>query len=114
MFTVIINKLKVRTFIGVKLNERKKKQTLHVSIKFSYNIKKKSNLDKINNLISYSDVIKLIKNYIESSRFKTLEKLITESKNELNKKFQMKNLSVRISKPTIAKKLESHSISVTK
>ena len=37
-----------------------------------------------------------------------------ESKNELNKNFQIKNLSVRISKPIIAKKLESNSISVTK
>ena len=114
MFTVIIDKLKVRTFIGVNLNERKKKQILHVSIKFSYNIKKKSNIDNINNLISYSEVIKFIKHYIESSRFKTLEKLIMESKNELNKNFQIKNLSVRISKPIIAKKLESNSISVTK
>ena len=37
MFTVIIDKLKVRTFIGVNLNERKKKQILHVSIKFTEN-----------------------------------------------------------------------------
>ena len=45
MFTVRINKLKVRTKIGVSVQERKKQQLLLVSIKFSYKVSNKKNVD---------------------------------------------------------------------
>ena len=56
MFTVKIVKLKVRTKIGVSVQERKKHQLLLVSLKFSYKINHNKNLDTINNLISYTNI----------------------------------------------------------
>ena len=113
MFTVRINKLKVRTKIGVSIKERRKKQLLLVSLKFSYKVNKNQNIDNINNLISYTDIKKSLKTYIESSRCRTLEKLIIECSQMLRKRFKIQNVSIEIEKSDVAKKYGCQSISVS-
>ena len=114
MFTLRINKLKVRTKIGVSIKERRKKQLLFVSINFSYKVNNKKNVDNINNLTSYTDIKKYLKTYIESSRCRTLEKLIMECSHKLRKQFKIQNVYIEIEKPEVAKKYECQSISVSK
>ena len=113
MFAVRINKLKVRTKIGVSIQERRKKQLLLVSLKFSYKVNKNQNIDNINNLISYTDIKKSLKTYIESSRCRTLEKLIIECSQMLRKRFKIQNVSIEIEKSDVAKKYGCQSISVS-
>ena len=114
MFTVRINKLKIRTKIGVSILERKKQQLLLISLKFSYKVNKNKNVDNINNLTSYTDIKKFLKTYIETSRCRTLEKLIIECSQRLRKQFKIHNVSIEIEKPEVAKKYECQSISVSK
>ena len=114
MFTVKISKLKVYARIGVYDVENRKPQLLLVTLKFSYKVNKDKNLDHIDNLKSYSEVKHFIKKYIESSRYKTLEKLIIESSKSLKKKFKIKNISLKVEKPETAKKYGCLSVSVTK
>jgi len=114
MFTININKLKVYTKIGVSLKERKQNQLLFVSLRFSYKVGKKKDVNDINNLKSYSDIIKSLKKYIESSRYKTLEKLIIGCSNILRKKHKIKNILIEIEKPKISKQFKAQSISVSK
>ena len=114
MFTVKIHKLKVHTKIGVSIQERKKKQLLLVSIKFSYKVNNNKNADNISNLISYTDIKKFIKTYIESTRFQTLEKLIIECSQKIRRRFKIQNVSLEIEKPEVAKKYGCQSVSVSK
>ena len=114
MFTIKINKLKVRTKNGILATERSKRQLLLVTLMFSYKVIKNKNLNHIGNLKSYSEIKHFIKTYIESSRYKTLEKLIIESSKALKKKFKIQNISLEIEKPEIAKKYGCLSVSVTK
>ena len=114
MFTIKISKLKVHSRIGVSTTENTKSQLLLVTLKFSYKVNKNKNLNHINNLISYSKVKHFIKEYIKSSRYKTLEKLIVESSKVLKKKFKIQNISLEIEKPETAKKYGCLSLSVTK
>ena len=114
MFKILIKKLKVKTNIGVTEKERRNKQLLFLSLSFKYSTKKIFDNDNIDNLISYSDVIKYVKNYVENSKFKTLEKLIIQTKNILEKKFKTKELHITIEKPEVAKKYKCSSISVSK
>ena len=114
MFTVKINKLKVHARIGVSATENAKSQPLLVTLKFSYKVNKNKNLDHIGNLKSYSKIKNFIKEYIKSSRYKTLEKLIIESSKVLKKKFKIQNISLEIEKPETAKKYGCLSVSVTK
>ena len=114
MFTVRINKLKVRTKIGVSVQERKKQQLLLASIKFSYKVNSSKNVNYINNLTSYTDIKIFLKTYIETSQCRTLEKLIVECSQKLRKRFKIQNISIEIEKPEVAKKYECQSISVSK
>jgi len=114
MFTVKIVKLKVRTKIGVTAQERKKLQLLLISLKFSYKIHHNKNSDTINNLISYTDIIKHLKTYVTSSRCKTLEKLIVVCSQKLRKHFNIQKVSIEIGKPEVAKKYGCQSVSVSK
>ena len=114
MFTVRINKLKVRTKIGVSIKERRKKQLLFVSVNFSYKVNNKKNVDNINNIISYTNITRFLKTYIETSRCKTLEKLIIECSQKLRKQFKIQNVFIEIEKPEVAKKYGCQSISVSK
>ena len=114
MFTVKISKLKIHARIGVFATENTKPQPLLVTLKFSYKVNKNKNVDYIDNLKSYSEVKHFIKKYIESSRYKTLEKLIIESSKALKKKFRIQNISLEVEKPETAKKYGCLSVSVTK
>ena len=64
MFIIKINKLKIYANIGVSDQERKKKQPLLVSLKFSYRVSQNKNVNDIKNLKSYSDIIQSTKKYI--------------------------------------------------
>ena len=114
MFAVKISKLKVYARIGVYAVESRKPQLLLVTLKFSYKVNKNKNVNRIDNLQSYSEVKHFIKKYIESSRYKTLEKLIIESSKALKKKFRIQNISLEVEKPETAKKYGCLSVSVTK
>ena len=114
MFTVKISKLKVHAKIGVLAVESSTPQPLLVTLKFSYKINKNKNVNNINNLKSYSEIISFIKKYIESSRYKTLEKLLLETSQALKVKFKIQNITLKIEKPKTAIKYKCHSISVTK
>lgn len=104
----------VRTNIGVSVYERKRKQLLLVSIKFSYKVHSNKNVNNLDSLISYTDIKKFLKTYIESSRCRTLEKLIIECSQRLCKRFKIQNVSIEVEKPEVAKKYGCQSISVSK
>ena len=114
MFEIVIKQIKIKTNIGVTEKERRSKQLLYLSLSFKYNTKKSFDINNIDSLISYSEIIKFVKNYVKNSKFKTLEKLIIEIKIELEKKFKIKDLHVTIEKPEVAKKYKCSSISVSK
>ena len=114
MFTVKISKLKVHTRIGVYAAENRKSQLLLVTLQFSYKVNTKKNVDNITNLKNYSAIKYFLKEYIKSSRYKTLEKLIIESSKALKKKFKIQNISLEVEKPKTAKKYGCLSVSVTK
>ena len=114
MFTVKISKLKVRAKIGVFAAESSIPQSLLVTLKFSYKVDKNKNANDINNLKSYSEIINFLKKYIESSKYKTLEKLIMECSKNLKQMFKIKNISLKIEKIETAKKYGCQSVSVTK
>ena len=113
MFRVEIINLKTYAVIGISDKERKKKQLLKVNLSFNYSVLKNKDLNDINNLKDYSLIIFFVKKYINQSRYKTLEKLITETSKVISKKFELKNISVKINKTEVAKKYGSESLSVS-
>ena len=111
-YFIEIEDLKVDTIIGVFDEERLKPQTILISIKCQLDIDHNQDLDNIENVTSYSDIKKEIVTFVSASQYKTLEKLITELKKQLDNQFPIKIEKLEINKIEIAKKYNAKKVSV--
>ena len=112
-FFIEIEDLKVDTIIGVFDEERLKPQTILISIKCQLDLDHNQDLDNIENVTSYSDIKKEIVTFVSASQYKTLEKLITELKKQLDNQFPIKIEQLEINKIEIAKKYNAKKVSVS-
>ena len=112
-FFIEIEDLKVDTIIGVFDEERLKPQTILISIKCHLDLDHNQDLDNIENVTSYSDIKKEIVTFVSASQYKTLEKLITELKKQLDNQFPIKIEKLEINKIEIAKKYNAKKVSVS-
>ena len=112
-FFIEIEDLKVDTIIGVFDEERLKPQTILISIKCQLDLDHNQDLDNIENVTSYSDIKKEIVTFVSASQYKTLEKLITELKKQLDNQFPIKIEKFEINKIEIAKKYNAKKVSVS-
>ena len=114
MFEVEIKNLKTKARLGIKVKERKKFQTLFVTVRFKYQITRNKSLDDLKNLKDYSTIVKFLKLFIEKSSYKSLERLVFECSHSLEKKFKVKKVFISINKAKVAKRYGCESLSVSK
>ena len=81
MFEVEIKNLKIKAHIGITDKERKNSQPLIVTFRFQYSVSKTNQLEDIKYLKDYSAITKSLKLFIESSCYKSLEKLVVACSN---------------------------------
>lgn len=93
---IYIQDLTFDCIIGILDFERKQKQKVIVNISFDYVYSK-------NYFIDYSKVSKYIKKKMIKKKFKLLEDAIFYFEKKLNKKYKIKNLNIKITKPNILK-----------
>ncbi len=97
---VYIEKLTFKTIIGILPFERVKKQKVIVDLSFKYIFSSKNNSD---DFIDYSEVSSLVKITMKKKKFKLIEDAILTLEKKIYKKFKLKNLKIKISKPDILK-----------
>tara|TARA_Y100000590_G_scaffold340429_1_gene388249 strand:- start:806 stop:1150 length:345 start_codon:yes stop_codon:yes gene_type:complete len=114
MFKVEIKNLKTKAKIGITLQERKKFQTLLVTICFQYKINNIKLLDDIKYLKDYSSIIKFLRLFIQNSKYKSLERLTSECVSVIEKQYGIKKAFVSINKIDVAKRYQCESINVSK
>jgi FolB domain-containing protein len=110
MFQVEIKNLKTKAHIGIIYKERQRSQPLTVTLRFQYNVAKISQLDDIKYLKDYSAITKSLKLFIETSRYKSLEKLIVECSKEMKKKFKLNKVYISINKVAVVKRYGCESL----
>lgn len=91
---VYIDHLTFYCIIGILDFERKTKQQVVVDVSFEYNYKNKEFID-------YAQVAKIVEKTMKKQKFKLIEEAIIYLEKKLTKKFAMKNLVIKISKPNI-------------
>ncbi|MFW2307199.1 dihydroneopterin aldolase [Aliarcobacter butzleri] len=91
-----IENLTFKCIIGILDFERVKKQKVIINLSFEYAF---SN-DKF---IDYSEVVDLIKQTMKKEKFQLIEDAILYLTKLLNQTYEIKNLKLKISKPTILK-----------
>lgn len=93
---VYIEDLTFKCIIGILDFERVKKQKVIINLHFDYEFKD----DKF---INYAEVSSLIKKIMKKEKFELLEDVILTVEKRLSSKYEIKNLNLKISKPTILK-----------
>ena len=91
-----IENLEFKCIIGILDFERVKKQKVIINLSFEYNF---SN-DKF---IDYAQVADLLKKTMKKEKFQLIEDAILYLTKLLNQTYEIKNLKLKISKPTILK-----------
>ena len=113
MFKVEIKNLSIEANIGITAKERAKKQLLKVTLSFIYYVKNTLDLNNIENVKDYSEITKYLKEKIKNSNSHTLENLIIKLSKDLEKKFKIKDIKIKINKTAVAKKYGAESLSVS-
>lgn len=93
---VYIENLTFKCIIGILDFERVKKQKVIINLYFDYEFKD----DKF---INYAEVSSLIKKIMKKEKFELLEDAILTIESKLTSKYEIENLNLKISKPTILK-----------
>ena len=114
MFEVEIKNLKTKAKIGISSKERTKFQTLLITCRFKYSIIKKEKIDDIKYLKDYSSIVKFLKEFVQKSKYKSIERLTFECANILEKKYKLKKVFISVNKIEVAKRYGCESISVSK
>ncbi|MCG3685564.1 dihydroneopterin aldolase [Aliarcobacter butzleri] len=91
-----VENLEFKCIIGILDFERVKKQKVIINLSFEYDF---SNDD----FIDYSEVVDLIKQTMKKEKFQLIEDAILYLTKLLNQTYEIKNLKLKISKPTILK-----------
>ncbi|RXK00572.1 dihydroneopterin aldolase [Arcobacter sp. CECT 8989] len=94
---ISIEKLTFKCIIGILDFERIKKQRVIIDIFFEYDF-----LDK-GSFIDYSKVAAKVEKTMKEKKFELLEDAIATIEKQLKKKYPIKNLKIKISKPDILK-----------
>ena len=113
MFKVEIKNLSIKANIGITAKERAKKQLLKVTLSFIYSVKNSLDLNNIENVKDYSSITKYLKEQIKNSNSHTLENLIIKLSKDLEKKYKIKDIKIKINKTAVAKKYGADSVSVS-
>ena len=113
MFKVEIKNLSIKANIGITDKERAKNQLLNVTFSFNYFVNNSLNLNNIENVKDYSSITIYLKEKIKNSNSHTLEHLIIKISKDIEKKFKIKNIKIKINKTAVAKKYGADSVSVS-
>ena len=99
MDKVIIRDLLIRGIIGINPDERVKKQDILVNIVLFTDISRAAGTDDIDDAANYKDISKQIIDFIESSSFFLVERLVTEIARLILTDYPIGRVQVRVEKP---------------
>lgn len=96
---IFIHGLKVRCIIGIFAWERKIRQKISLDLEFPADIQKAARRDRIEDTVDYKKISKHTLAFVEKSRFFLIETLAEKLAAELLKKFELREITIRLSKP---------------
>ena len=99
MDLVFIEGLTVFAQIGVYDWEQQIKQKLQFDIEMAWDFQKAAQTDDVQYCLNYAEVSEFVANYAASKPFLLLERLAYEVADELQQRFQIPWLKIRLSKP---------------
>lgn len=108
-----IENLRLRTFIGIKEDEKKNRQDVIINIWIHYSADKAVQSNEIEEALNYRTVTKKVVKHVESGRFLLLERMTEEVLSVVMESPQIIWAEVKIDKPGALRFSDSVSISLS-
>ncbi len=100
---IFINKIPIKTIIGVNDDERVNKQKIIISLTLYVDVPKAGKQDNINQVISYYEVTEFVEDYVSKTKFLLLETLAENIVSKIFLNFNIFAIKLRIEKPKAIK-----------
>jgi D-erythro-7,8-dihydroneopterin triphosphate epimerase len=113
MATIYIKNLRLRTIIGIEDGERTHKQDIIINAQIEVNIDTPAQSDNINDAFNYKTITKKIIEFVESSDYFLLEKLVDQLLKLIMQDEQAITTTVEVDKPAALRFSDSVSIKQT-
>lgn len=111
---IFLEQLEVKCKIGIFDWERKIKQKVYVDMEIPVNIKRAAKTDNIKDAVDYKTISKHIIKFISESEYFLIEALIENLAQSILKKFKVKEITLRISKPGAIRGSKNIGIEITR
>lgn len=111
---IFIQGLSAKCLIGIFDWERKIRQKITVDLEFPADIRKAARRDRIEDTVDYKKISKHTLTFIEKSKFFLVETLAEKLAAELLKKFKLKQVKIRLSKPGALRFTQNVGIEITR
>jgi dihydroneopterin aldolase len=96
---IFLQGLEVSCIIGTLPRERRKKQKVIIDLEFPAPIRRAARRDDLRDALNYKKIAEQITTLVSKSRFYLLETLAEHLAQTLLRKFKLRNILLRISKP---------------
>lgn len=112
--TIAIEGLKVSCIIGTLPRERVKKQRVLIDLTFPADIRKAARRDDLRDAINYKKLTEHVTSFISKSRFFLIETLAERLAKNLLAAFNLRQLTLRVSKPNALPTAKNVSVKITR
>lgn len=100
MDKIIIQDLLIRGIIGINPDERVKKQDILINLVIYADIRPAAASDDIAEAANYKDISKRVIDFVETSSFLLVERLVTEIARIILSEYPINRVQVRVEKPS--------------
>ncbi len=111
---IFIQDLEVKCLIGIFDWERKIRQKVKVDLEFPADIRKAARRDRIEDAVDYKAIAKETIAFVSKSRFQLIETLAERLADLLLKKFRLRSIKVRLSKPGALRHSKNVGVEITR
>ncbi len=114
MNKIMIKNLKLRCIIGVKPQERRKKQEVVINVEVSLDFSGATKHDDLAGTVNYEALHKKIVSFVEGSKFKLIERLADRIADLCLEEKMVKRVKVTVEKPGALKFADSPGVEIIK
>lgn len=111
---IFIEQLEAKCRIGIYDWERKILQKITVDLDFPADIRKAARKDRIEDTVDYKSIAKYTLKFISESEFFLIETLAEKLASSLLKKFRLKKIRLRLSKPGALRHSKNVGLEITR
>ena len=111
---IFLHALEVRCRIGIYDWERRIRQKVLVDLEYPTDVSRDARRDSVRDTLNYKDLAKFVIRFVSGSRFQLVETLAERLAGEILKRYPLRQIKVRISKPGAIRGAENVGVEIVR